>query len=199
MKVIGIDLAGSPNHVTGICLLNGTPFCKTFAVHNDEDILGTVLKARPDVISIDAPLSLPRGRKSIDQKDTHHFRKCDLELRKMKIRFFPVTLGPMRMLTARGMKLKEQFEKYRLNVIESYPGGAQDILRMPRKQKGIERLRKALIKFGIKGDVEKKYITHDELDAITCAIVGRMYLQKKYLALGDKKEGLMIMPKPKVK
>ncbi|MGC8671734.1 MAG: DUF429 domain-containing protein, partial [Candidatus Micrarchaeia archaeon] len=80
-------------------------------------------------------------------------------------------------------------------VIESFPGGAQDILGMPRKQKGIGALRKSLVKYGLKG--LRNNATGDELDAATCAIVGLDYISKNYMQLGDPEEGVMIMPKPR--
>ncbi len=113
----------------------------------------------------------------------------------MKIKFFPITLGPMRKLTSRGMKMRKLFEMKGLSVIESYPGSIQDVLGMPRKQAGLERLRKALVDYGVKGDVQKTEITHDELDAITSAVVGKMFLEENYMAIGDPDEGLMILPK----
>ena len=90
--------------------------------------------------------------------------------------------------------MKKVFEAQRLRVIESYPGSIQDMLGMPRKQAGIENLRDALVRYGVKGDVRTKMITHDELDAITSAIVGKMFLDGSYLAIGDPEEGLMILP-----
>ena len=73
--------------------------------------------------------------------------------------------------------MKKVFEAQGVRVIESYPGGIQDMLGMPRKQAGIENLREALMRYGVKGDVRKEMITHDELDAITSAIVGKMFLE----------------------
>jgi predicted nuclease with RNAse H fold len=114
---------------------------------------------------------------------------------RMKIKFFPISLGPMRKLTARGMALRSRFEARGLRVIESFPGAIQDVLGMPRKQRGLEKLREALLEYGIKGDVIKEGITDDELDAVTSAIVGRLYLEGNYLAIGDSDEGLMILPR----
>jgi len=195
MKVVGIDLAGSEKQKTGFCILDEKLNAKTKVLKKDEEIISETLKAKPEIISIDAPLSLPFGRKSLSQKGPPHLRECDKELLKMKIKFFPITLGPMRKLTKRGIKLKKIFESKGLKVIESFPGAAQDILNMPRKQAGLEKLRKALIKFGIKGDVKKKEITGDELDAITSALVGKMYLEGNYIAIGNPNEGLIILPK----
>ena len=169
--------------------------CETEPLHGNKEIIEKTLEARPDIISIDAPLCLPKGRKSLEDRNAPHLRECDRALLRMHIRFFPITLGPMRMLTARGILLKKVFEKKGFEVIESFPGAAQDVLGIPRKQKGLELLRKGLIKFGVKGDVKKKDITHDELDGITCAIVGKMYLENNYTALGVKEEGFMIIPK----
>ncbi|MBA7715026.1 hypothetical protein ES703_124063 [subsurface metagenome] len=67
------------------------------------------------------------------------------------------------------------------NVIESYPGAAQDILGIPRKQKGVQVLADALSEFGINGNLD---VSHDELDAVTAAIVGEYYLDGRYEALG---------------
>jgi predicted nuclease with RNAse H fold len=199
MKVIGIDLAGVETKGTGFCILNEDLNVKTRVLHTDDEILENVLEAFPDLVSIDAPLALPKGRCCLRDdcpcRTRGHLRQCDRELIKMGIKFFPVTLGPMRKLTLRGIKLRRTLEENGLKVIESYPGSVQDILGMPRKQKGIEKLRKALIDYGLKGDVEKAEITDHELDAITSALVGKMYLEGNYLALGDPSEILMILPK----
>jgi len=196
MRIVGLDLAGSEKRDTGFCYMSESLKCETSALHTDKEILEATLSANPDIVSIDAPLCLPKGRKSLEQRDAPHLRECDRALQKMHIRFFPITLGPMRKLTARGIMFKKLFEKKGLTVIESFPGSAQDILGIPRKQEGFEKLRRALIKYGIKGGVRKKDITHDELDGITCAIVGKCYLTGDYRALGVKEEGFMIVPNP---
>jgi predicted nuclease with RNAse H fold len=197
MRIVGLDLAGSEKRTTGFCYMNEMLNCKTKALHTDKEIIESTLAARPDVISIDAPLCLPKGRKNLEQRGAPHLRQCDKELQKMHIRFFPITLGPMRMLTSRGIKFKRLFEKMGLEVIESFPGSAQDILDMPRKQEGLEKLRRSLIRYGVRGDVRKKGITDDELDGITCAIVGMKYLQDDCTVIGDREEGYMILPKKK--
>jgi predicted nuclease with RNAse H fold len=77
------------------------------------------------------------------------------------------------------------------NVIEVYPGGAQDILGIPRKQEGLDKLRNGLKKLRVKGIVDT--ISGDELDAITCAYVGKLYLEGKALAYGSHDQ-MMVMP-----
>ena len=196
LRVVGIDLAGSERRKTGFCVLDERLIARTKVLYKDGEILEEVRKVKPEVVAIDAPLALPKGRPSLAKKYSKlgHLRGCDRELLKMGIKFFPITLGPMRKLTRRGIRLRKKLEKEGFKVIETYPGAAQDILKIPRKREGIEKLRKGLIKLGVKGDVRKKEISDDELDAITCALVAKMYLDGNYLAIGDKSEILMILP-----
>ena len=194
--VVGIDLAGSEKRNTGFCLMDSWMRCQTATLHTDREILDATLKAGPSVVSIDAPLFLPKGRKSIEDKGPPHLRQCDKELLKMHIRFFPISLGPMRMLTIRGMKLRAAFESSGLEVIESFPGAIQDILHMPRKQEGLLQLAKALRDYGVRLDRPDEGLNGDELDGVTSALVGLLYMKGRYEAIGDPAEGLMILPRP---
>ncbi|MDA4119904.1 MAG: DUF429 domain-containing protein, partial [Thaumarchaeota archaeon] len=142
----------------------------------------------------DAPLFLPKGRKSIEDRGPPHFRECDKELLRMHIRFFPISLGPMRMLTTRGMKLRAVLEGRGLEVIESFPGAIQDLLHMPRKQAGLPLLARALTDYGVVLDRPEGELNGDELDAVTSALVGLLYKRGNYRAIGDPAEGLMILP-----
>jgi predicted nuclease with RNAse H fold len=192
---VGIDLAGSERRNTGFCVMDSDLNCKVSILHTDEEIVENTLSYQPDVVSIDAPLFLPKGRKNLESIGPPHLRVCDKELLKMGIRFFPITLGPMRMLASRGISLRKRFIVSGLTVIESYPGAVQDILGMPRKQRGKNLLRNALLNYGLKGDVSRDCIDGDELDAITSALVGKLYLENDYIAIGDPDEGYMILPK----
>ena len=194
--VVGIDLAGSVRRDTGFCAMDGRMRCATSVLHTDEEILRRTVASAPEVVSIDAPLFLPKGRESLERKGPPHFRECDLELRRMKIRFFPISLGPMRMLTARGIRLRASLEKEGLEVIESFPGAIQDILGVPRKQKGLKELEAGLESLGLSWKTPGASRSGDELDAATSALVGLMYVKKEYRAIGDPDEGLMILPRP---
>ncbi len=194
MKVVGIDLAGSEGRETGFCVLDEDMKATTRILNTDEELVRACLDAMPTVVAIDAPLSLPKGRESLEERSDIHLRACDKELLRMKIKFFPVTLGPMRKLTKRGIELKVKLEERGMNVIKVYPGAAQDLLKIPRKRMGLEKLRKGLEGMGIKDLSED--MNDDELDAVTSALVGKMYLEGDYLAIGDPEEVLMILPKP---
>ncbi len=192
--VVGVDLAGSPTRNTGICLLKGMTVASYATVNTDEEILAFIETARPSLVAIDAPLSLPPGRRSLEERTGEHFRPCDRELLKRGIRFFPITLGPMRSLTARGIRLKELLVQRGHEVIEIYPGAAQDIWKITRKQEGISHLRRGLETLGLKGLA--KNMNGDELDAVTGALVGRLYLKGLAEVLGSSSEGAIVIPKP---
>ena len=132
MRAVGLDLAGSERRGTGFCVMETNMECRAEVLHTDGEIVAKTVAAHPRVVSIDAPLFLPLGRPSLEVKGPPHFRECDKELLRMKIKFFPISLGPMRMLTARGMRLRSVFEAKGLEVIESFPGAIQDLLGMPR-------------------------------------------------------------------
>jgi len=192
VTIVGIDLAGSPKRNTGVCILRGRTITKWATVFSDNEILTFVQNAEPDLIAIDAPLNLPPGRKTMDDRNGEHFRPCDRELLKRGIRFFPITLGPMRALTLRGISLKRRFRRKGFDIVEIYPGAAQDIWGISRKQYGLTRLRKGMEQLGILG-LDRR-MNGDELDAVSGAIVGRMFLKGKAEVIGDFKHGAIVLP-----
>jgi predicted nuclease with RNAse H fold len=155
---------------------------ETHVVFGNDDILNLVQEARPTLIPIDAPLSLPNGRQTIHDRSGEHLRECDRALFRYGIRFFPVTLGPMRMLTERGLVLKQKLSVMSYQTVECYPGAAQDLWRIPRQHQDRPGLLSGLRRLGVGG--LKKTATSDELDAATAALVGRWFLLGQGLMLG---------------
>jgi predicted nuclease with RNAse H fold len=194
VSVVGIDLAGVQTRPTGFCTLHGLSAVTTVLL-DDKTIIEKTLAAQPRIIAIDAPLYLPPGRVSLEDRNGPHLRMSDRELLKMHIKFFPATLGPMRKLTARGIKLRSTFQETGLHVIEAYPGGAQDVLGIPRKQHGMDRLLAGLQALGILG-LNSKMNDH-ELDAVTCAYVGKLFLEGKAVEVGTPGEGIVLPKKEK--
>src|SRR4030042_2676213 len=189
--VLGVDLAGVPHRPTGICRLEDGR-ARTTLLYKDSEILHYARESKPGLIAIDAPLNLPPGRRSMSHRNGSHYRPCDLELRRRKIPFFPITLGPMRKLTQRGIRLKRRLEVEGFRVVEIYPGGAQDIWRIPRAKRSLEGLRRGLARRGIKG-LTRSASDH-ELDAATGAQGGLFFSTGKAEVLGDFASGAIIMP-----
>lgn len=183
MRVVGIDLTGSEKRASGFATLWPDGLAQTERVKTDEDILELADAYGPALISIDSPLSLP-------EDPTKIYRECELTLKRRGIGVYWCLLPSMKALTMRGIELAARLRAGGFQVIESYPGAAQDILGIPRKSKGTQVLAEALAAYGIKGDLD---VSHDELDAVTAAIVGQLYLKGEYEVLG-----CLILPRKEV-
>lgn len=78
-------------------------------------------------------------------------------------------------------------------MIESYPGAAQDLLCIPRKQRGLTLLREGLRELGLEGPGLLTN-SHDEMDVITSALVGRFFESGQYEPMGIISEAQLIVP-----
>ena len=194
-RIVGIDLTGSEKRATGWALMDGA-ITTTKSLSTDEELFRETLVASPDLVSIDSPLSLPEGWKDPDQPcGLPIYRKCELALKRMGISVFWCLLPTMKGLTMRGMRLAQRLRAAGLNVIESYPGAAQDLLGIPRKGSSLDELKWGLARAGINGQYLHSKVTHDEVDAITSALVGLFYMADEYIGLGNAAEDYLIVPK----
>ena len=100
----------------------------------------------------------------------------------------------MQKLTMRGIYLTKILDSAGFKVIESYPGAAQDILRFPRKRINLKELEIDLMNMGITPYCDREPITHDQIDALTSALVGYFYLARQYEAIGNIEEEYLIIP-----
>lgn len=196
-RIVGIDLTGSEARKSGWCFLVGE-IAKTELLSTDAEILAQTVWAAPDLVSIDSPLCMPAGRTRVGDDDPgrHRFgitRACERELRRRGVHVYPCLIPSMQQLTARGILLAAALRAEGIPVIESYPGAAQDIMRIPRKGAGVEWLREGLTNFGVRGDLERA--SHDELDAVTSALVGTFHWVGQSEALGTDEEPPLIIPK----
>jgi predicted nuclease with RNAse H fold len=199
--IVGIDLTGSEARPSGWCVLRGSN-AETDMIGSDDEMFALALARRPSLVSIDSPLSLPFGRERVEDDDPGRqqfgiMRQCERELKRRGVNVYPCLLPSMQRLTSRGMRLAQRFRSAGIPVIESYPGAAQDIMGIPRKGAGIEFLRQGLADFGIRGSFINTPATHDELDAITSAVVGSFFLAQRYEALRGPSEDALIIPGPK--
>ena len=198
LRVVGIDLTGSESRPSGWCLLDGAE-AATRTINTDNDLIAVTMEARPHIVSIDSPLSLPKGRTSVFDDDPGRneygiMRHSERLLKKRGINVYPALIPSMQRLTARGILLASRFRSLGMPVIESYPGAAQDIMGIPRKRASLDMLRDGLAEFGIRGSYLKTQVSHDELDAITSAAVGAFFWSGKFEALGIEKEEALIIP-----
>ncbi|HYJ88790.1 MAG TPA: ribonuclease H-like domain-containing protein [Pyrinomonadaceae bacterium] len=197
-RIVGIDLTGSETRPSGWCLLKDGK-AATLRIGSDEGLIKATMRAQPSLISIDSPLSLPKGRITVDDDDPGRrlfgiMRECERILKKRGVNVYPSLINSMQALTARGIRLAAYFRSIGVPVIESYPGAAQDIMSIPRKGADIGLLKEGLAEFGISGEFKNRDVSHDELDAITSAVVGLFFMSGKFEGLGNEAEEYLIIP-----
>ena len=175
----------------------------------NSDILALVNFYSPEVIAIDAPLSLPRGLCCLEEscpcqpRFSRKNRQCDQELRQQGIPCYPTSKKTfIKDLIYRGIELKTSIGrevKQAGQVIEVYPFASKVRLfgkALPPKtsKQGISFLRDRLAEIlpGLKPYLSMA--NHDLCDAAVAAYTGLLYHQNRAQALGDGEEGLIFVP-----
>jgi histidinol phosphatase-like PHP family hydrolase/predicted nuclease with RNAse H fold/dephospho-CoA kinase len=191
--IVGVDLTAGEK-ATGLAVLDGH-HVDTISALRDEEILAFIEARKPAIVSIDSPLGLPGGVESVDRA-VGIVRVAEYDLTSVGIPAYPALIDSMQNLTLRGIRLKRailgRFPE--MSVIESYPGAAQDILCIPRKQRGLSLLKDGLRRIGLTG-AGLESTSHDEIDAITAAVVGRYYEAGQFERLGVPRESELLVPK----
>jgi predicted nuclease with RNAse H fold len=186
---LGIDLRSSPRYPTGVAVLAADWRLRLLAVaRTDGEIDALVDRFRPAVVAIDAPLALPEGRCCAETTcDCARFgilRAVDRECIAAGYRPFPALLPSMVQLTLRGIGMAQRLIAAGERVVETYPGMVQDILGIPRKRAGLGLLTAGLRRAGVRGIPRSRRVTHDELDAVTCALAGMLFLEGRAGSMG---------------
>lgn len=198
LRIVGIDLTGSERRPTGWALLDGDEV-STQRLASDCELIDATLDAKPTLVSIDSPLSLPKGRVTVFDDDPGReeygiTRECERVLKRRGVNVYPSLIRSMQALTSRGMRLAAELRRRGIPVIESFPGAAQDIMGIPRKRKDLRLLAEGLHEFGVRGTFTHENVSHDELDAITSAVVGAFFWSGRFEALGNPDEEYLIIP-----
>jgi predicted nuclease with RNAse H fold/dephospho-CoA kinase len=196
-SVVGIDLTAGASRASGWALLRGRE-AATRSLRSDDDLISATLDSGASLVSIDSPLSLPKGRccarEDCPCRSHGILRESERTLMTMRVGVFPCLLPSMSALTLRGIRLAATLRERGVEVIESYPGAAQDVLGISRKSRGLELLVQGLTGFGIKLPTNHT-LTHDELDAITSGLVGYFWHAGQYFGLGIPEENYLIVPR----
>ena len=197
---LGIDLRSGPRYPTGLAVLDAARQLRELrTVRDDEQIVDAVERHRPAIVAIDAPLGLPEGRCCADPACACAvygiMREVDRVCAAAGFRPFPALLPSMVRLTLRGIALHERLSDAGWTVIEVYPGMAQDVLGIPRKRSGLDGLRRGLKRAGIRGIPRKRRVSHDELDATTCALVGQLHLAGATETMGPGHPVPLVLPR----
>lgn len=179
MRVIGIDLAGKESNPSGFAILLNREV-ETRLVYPDEGLLQLCALERPDVVAVDAPLSLPREG---------NLRAADARLIHLGYRVLPLTFGGMRALTGRGIQLAKKLRARSIRVIEIHPHTSGRILF------GTPNREEWLLKLEREGWEIRGGESDHEVDAAIAALTGLLYLRKKTEEVGELEEGTIIIPR----
>ncbi|MEM0340821.1 MAG: DUF429 domain-containing protein [Acidilobaceae archaeon] len=159
LKVAGLDLAARPNRCSGYAIIdaNSKTVEKTLCLFTDKEILKTVIKTKPEVLAVDAPLSpIPK------------WREIDRLARRAGFKVMPPTLGSMRDLTIRAWRLYEALSALGITVIETHPSS---VLSFTSTNNLLELLDKLKLMCSFCSSISKR----DLKDAILAAIVAYCY------------------------
>ena len=180
--IIGIDLAGVEKNPTGWASWKNKTI-STRHLYKNQEIFEHSTKLEPTLIAIDAPLSLPKKGAT---------RKADKEMHRRGYPVFPPRFPAMEKLTLRAMKITQQIKSEKLHVIEVHPTSTRKALKIPTKD--WEKIQNIFLHMGLKGDLETRVLTSHEIDAVTAALTGHLYLQGKIDLIGDEEEGYIVVP-----
>jgi len=180
--IIGLDLAGNEKNPTGWAKIKNrtTTVCQ---LYGDNEIIRQTIKCKPDLIAIDAPLTMPK---------LGFMRKADREMNRLGYRVLPPTFSSMKTLTQRGIKIAQKLREHKLKVIEVHPTSTRKALEMPVKD--WRKIQTLLTTIGLEGEHQVRTLTPHEIDALTAALTGLLYIQGKVRSIGDEDEGLIVIP-----
>ncbi len=206
----GIDLTSTEAKPSACLGLDGKSQLVYFGfLTGNRDIIALLNFYPPQVIAIDAPLSLPLGLCCLEEscpcepKLPTKNRQCDQELRQQGIPCYPTTKKTfIKDLIYRGIELKTSIGrelKQASQVIEVYPFASKVRLfgaTMPRKttKQGMSFLRDKLATILPALEPYLDMFDHDLCDAAVAAYTALLYHQNRAQALGDSEEGLIFIP-----
>ena len=189
--IVGIDYGARLAGTTSLAILEGkTVSIFTSVKKKDADtfLRSNIQEFMPDLIAIDAPLSLPKIYSQKEGSD-YFYRAYDRELHAMS----PMFLGG---LTARAVQLKDYWQKSGRQVIEVYPGGC--IRARFQSLKSIYKTTRNAMPHAVEILLAKTDWTLHEMpthwhafDALICLYIATLYLDGRHSQTGHLEEGVI--------
>ena len=208
MSFLGIDLSASSKRGSFFALLDTEGTLTYLDSFKTVEELMEVLEAhRPELIAIDAPLSLPQGldcleedcpcASVLDQKG----RTCEQELARMHIGcFFTTKRSIIKSLIYRGLNLSRDLEAKGHRVIEVYPYATKVLLfgdKIPPKNtvRGLAFLKDKLSGVVVGLSPYESGLNHDGCDAVLSAYTAWLHQADRTDSLGTQEEGYIVVPR----
>jgi predicted nuclease with RNAse H fold len=191
-RIMGIDYGNKFSGTTVICY---NYFHQVYFLSSSKNadadtfILSEAAQIKPDLVFMDAPLTLPGIYRLRNGYRDYFYRECDREMQAMS----PMFLGG---LTARAIKLKDQLIQSGFRVFETYPRRMLDIFSLPvdyykQKRKDLDWMLDMFTKNTEISLNKKAIISWHHLDALLAFLSGMRYLNGESLIFGKDDEGLV--------
>jgi len=204
---IGIDLTSSPRRLSAYAVLNqGGALADVGLAREDAELLALAERWRPRIVTVDAPLSLPRGLCCLEEAcpcrpvAPDGLKAAERELFRQGISLYATTKRSIiKAMVYRAIGLRRILEVRGIPVIEAYPYASKVRLwgkGMPRKTmptgrrwlcERLERLVPGLRE-------HEGSLGHDQLDAVVAAYTAYLYDCGLAEGVGDREEGLIWVP-----
>lgn len=188
--IVGIDYGSNLAGNTVVCFGNQSGELKIERSckkkNTDEWLLKFFQEINPQIIGIDAPLSIPLALRESNPTSNQNFffRQCDIDTKAMS----PMFLGG---LTARAMALKSKVNGK--TWLEVYPAGLVDIMELKHYKKDISKcLSEISCHFPLQINTSAITDWH-ALDSVLAYISTERFLQNKHLTFGNASEGLIVV------
>lgn len=191
-RVLGVDYGSKMAGTTVVAFRSGDQVeFKSSLKSKDADamLFNAVEELTPDLVAIDAPLSLPGIFTGLAGCDDYFYRKCDKLTKAMS----PMFLGG---LTARAMKLAAQLRAMGVEVIEAYPVKAGVDMGLKAfgyrtKAQEDEKMLQLLLKQTGIDLTEHHTLSGHHIDAALALFIAERYCQDEANHLGELPEGLI--------
>jgi len=191
--LIGIDYGSKLSGLTAMAILDQGEIKVLQSKKNsdaDRFILEHLAPGKPELLCVDAPLSLPSVYTNPAGGADYFYRQCDRELHAMS----PMFLGG---LTARAIKLKNQIETLGTKVWETYPSAIAIMYNMHGYKKTTESIPTCLeFLFDIAPELKTTFPIENwhAFDALLCLWTAINISKQTAASYGDPNEGLIYVP-----
>lgn len=190
--IAGVDYGSKTAGTTVLArVINGEIVLSQSLKGQNADSFISEIVAGEDIrlIALDAPLSLPGKLVSVPGKDNYFYRDCDSQLKAMS----PMFIGG---LTARAIKLKDEFIEQGREVIEAYPKAFVVNLTYDEfySKKNLSNLQEFIDKLNEEfSDFRFPEVKNwHQTDAIIALLIAHKYQKGTHSSAGDPDEGLII-------
>lgn len=206
---VGIDLTAGRRPSDVAAFDRSAEHVALTRVLSDDDLLATLARLGASIVAVDSPLGLPAGLCCLEEscgctpRRPGTGRSAERELARLGIPCFWTTKRTIiKSMIYRAIALRERLEEEGYIVLEVYPYAVKRLLLgrdLPRKT-GPDGLRRlidgARTLLPACAWPEPWEPSHDQLDALYCAITARLYAVGQTQSLGDIDEVPIVVPRP---